>query len=230
MTTLSDERLAAMVEWAKRRLLFCAADLSTTVGIERYGPLVRFLEELQSLRSSPSSVGRDEKDSGAYKAKPQEGAEQGWRSMDSAPKDRPIECLHADGEPDEVEWADERACMLGRRAGAHGEGWQDVENRLPVDDPVLWREIGSSIRPQDGPEQGLIEEIISRAEQACRYALKHQNFPADMSKYQWGFSDAAVICEKAIREHVLRHLPPSSPPVGRKGEGTPTSRSTGPSQ
>lgn len=48
------------------------------------------------------------------------------------------------------------------------------------------------------------DETISRAEQACRYALKHQNFDGS-NEYEGGWRDAAEVCEGAIAPHVRRH-------------------------
>lgn len=50
----------------------------------------------------------------------------------------------------------------------------------------------------------LIDKLISRAEQACRYAVKHQNLGD--SDYDLGFAVGGDVCEKAIREHIMRHL------------------------
>lgn len=51
-----------------------------------------------------------------------------------------------------------------------------------------------------------VNAIIERAEQACRYALKHQEFSADNPEFKSGWDVAAHVCEKAIRPHVLCHL------------------------
>lgn len=55
-------------------------------------------------------------------------------------------------------------------------------------------------------QSGVVEAVIARAEQACRYALKHQNFEGDETEYQLGWEIAAGVCGGAIRAHVLRHL------------------------
>lgn len=52
----------------------------------------------------------------------------------------------------------------------------------------------------------LIQECIERAEQACRYALKHQDFTGACADYREGWEVAAEVCEKAIGPHVRRHL------------------------
>ncbi len=66
------------------------------------------------------------------------------------------------------------------------------------------------------PEQN---EAVERAEQACRYVLKHQEFereaPDQVGEYERGFSDACHDCERAIRPHVLRHLANAVARTGR---------------
>jgi hypothetical protein len=68
----------------------------------------------------------------------------------------------------------------------------------------------------------LINLVIERAEQACRYALKHQNFDSDTDpEFRSGWEVAASVCEGAIRDSVMRHVeddftrvpfdPPSDP-------------------
>lgn len=58
------------------------------------------------------------------------------------------------------------------------------------------------------PEQlALIDLVIERAEQACRYALKHQNFDSDTDpEFRSGWEVGASVCEGAIRSHVLQHI------------------------
>lgn len=51
----------------------------------------------------------------------------------------------------------------------------------------------------------LIQLVIERAEQACRYVLKHQEFEGD-GPYRDGFEVACEVCERAIAEHVRRHI------------------------
>lgn len=69
---------------------------------------------------------------------------------------------------------------------------------------------GTSPSPKaemQGGDEALVEAIIERAEQACRYALKHQSFDGDTTKgFREGWEVAAAVCERAIREHVKRHL------------------------
>lgn len=69
-------------------------------------------------------------------------------------------------------------------------------------------------------EADLIEEVIGRAEQACRYVEKHQNWEDDGegNRYRDGFEVACAVCEEAIRPHVERHIGarnrnPKAPPV-----------------
>lgn len=47
--------------------------------------------------------------------------------------------------------------------------------------------------------------VIERAEQACRYALKRQEFCDSSPGYRDGWETAAEVCEAAIRPHVERH-------------------------
>ena len=51
-----------------------------------------------------------------------------------------------------------------------------------------------------------VNETIERAEQACRYALKHQDFMGAEPAYKEAWEVAASVCEKAIRSHVERHI------------------------
>jgi len=56
-------------------------------------------------------------------------------------------------------------------------------------------------------QQKIVDAVIERAEQACRYALKHQNFESDdETGYQSGWEVAAHVCERAIRDHVMNHI------------------------
>ncbi len=59
-------------------------------------------------------------------------------------------------------------------------------------------------------EAGAIDNLIARAEQACRYVLKHNEDSWDGeskdSEYASGFAVACKVCEKAIREHIVSHL------------------------
>lgn len=52
--------------------------------------------------------------------------------------------------------------------------------------------------------QSVVDEIIERAEQACRYVWKHQEM--EPGEYAQGFENACGICEKAIRASVMQHL------------------------
>lgn len=68
-----------------------------------------------------------------------------WQPMDTAPHDRPIIARFDDSdlEPYEIQWAEDRQCMLAGYAGGHGyfgPGWEDTENRLIVHGkPTAWR-------------------------------------------------------------------------------------------
>jgi hypothetical protein len=55
-------------------------------------------------------------------------------------------------------------------------------------------------------QQRIVGLVIERAEQACRYALKHQRFEADNPEYRSGWEVAAATCEGAIRQHVMAHI------------------------
>ena len=56
----------------------------------------------------------------------------------------------------------------------------------------------------------IVESAITSAEQACRYALKHQTFEAGddgkITDYESGWTVAAAVCEGAIRSQVYNHL------------------------
>jgi hypothetical protein len=55
-------------------------------------------------------------------------------------------------------------------------------------------------------QQKIVDAVIARAEQACRYAFKHQNFEADAGPYADGFETGAKVCESAISDSVMRHI------------------------
>jgi hypothetical protein len=55
-------------------------------------------------------------------------------------------------------------------------------------------------------QQKLIDLVIERAEQACRYALKHQDFLDADPNYVSGWEVAASVCEGAIRRTVMSHI------------------------
>ena len=61
------------------------------------------------------------------------------------------------------------------------------------------------------PEQrSIVEAVIERAEQACRYVLKHNEEAwsgKERTDYHQGFEDACEICARAIRSHVLANIP-----------------------
>jgi len=64
--------------------------------------------------------------------------------MSTAPKNEPIIGL-VEGEEVEIEWAEQRQCMLagiGGGNGYYGPGWQDTYNHLVVyGQPEGWRPI-----------------------------------------------------------------------------------------
>jgi hypothetical protein len=60
-------------------------------------------------------------------------------------------------------------------------------------------------------QQKIVDAVIERAEQACRYVLKHNETawsgdgePSD--DYKSGFEVASKVCEGAIRDAVMRHI------------------------
>lgn len=57
-------------------------------------------------------------------------------------------------------------------------------------------------------QQKIVDLVIERAEQACRYAFKHQNFEGTHTtdNYREGWEIGASVCEGAIKPHVLRHI------------------------
>lgn len=62
------------------------------------------------------------------------------------------------------------------------------------------------VQPQTMEErEQLIQLVIERAEQACRYVAKHQNFEGE-SPYREGFEVACTVCAAAIADHVRRHI------------------------
>lgn len=52
----------------------------------------------------------------------------------------------------------------------------------------------------------IVNAVIERAMQACRYARKHQTFESCDAAYKDGWEVAAEVCEGAIRDHVMRHI------------------------
>ena len=56
----------------------------------------------------------------------------------------------------------------------------------------------------------IIDAVIERAEQACRYALKHKEFEGRDEPYMKGYASGwevgASVCEHAIREFVMLHI------------------------
>jgi hypothetical protein len=57
-------------------------------------------------------------------------------------------------------------------------------------------------------QEELIDAVIERAEQACRYVFKSQNFnfTSEDNEYGMGFELGCQVCENAIRSHVMRHI------------------------
>jgi hypothetical protein len=58
----------------------------------------------------------------------------------------------------------------------------------------------------DPETQRIIEAVIERAEQACRYMLKHNQDGLEEGEYASGFEVACGACEGAIRQQVMRHI------------------------
>ena len=50
------------------------------------------------------------------------------------------------------------------------------------------------------------DEVIGRAEQECRYALKHQHFADCDEEFRSGWEVAAHVIEHGIRDHVYSHF------------------------
>jgi hypothetical protein len=56
-------------------------------------------------------------------------------------------------------------------------------------------------------QQKLIDLVIERAEQACQYALKRQEFDDNCSEdFRSGWEVAVDVCVGAIRRHVMQHI------------------------
>lgn len=51
----------------------------------------------------------------------------------------------------------------------------------------------------------VVDEVVARAEQACRYAIKHQDFSESDHEFKAGWIVAANVCKESISEHVERH-------------------------
>lgn len=61
--------------------------------------------------------------------------------------------------------------------------------------------------PLTDEQKKIVDAVIERAEQACRYALKNQTFESDDTPgYREGWEVAAGVCEGAIRAHVMNHI------------------------
>jgi hypothetical protein len=79
----------------------------------------------------------------------------GWQPIETAPKDgTEIEVLSEEGDIDQVRWELTRACVLGARAGAYGEGWESaLAGYLPVEDRFThWQPL--SAPPASTPQEG----------------------------------------------------------------------------
>jgi|1185.fasta_scaffold1135334_2 hypothetical protein len=58
-------------------------------------------------------------------------------------------------------------------------------------------------------QQTVVDAVIERAEQACRYVLKHNEEAwsgDERTAYHQGFEAACEICVRAIRSHVMTHI------------------------
>jgi hypothetical protein len=65
-------------------------------------------------------------------AESQPAVPEGWRPIETAPKDGTrVRLLSPEGE-DVGFWEENRYCVLGSPQGSFGEGWVDGENRLPI--------------------------------------------------------------------------------------------------
>lgn len=81
----------------------------------------------------------------------------------------------------------------------------DVE--MFADNIVHWVNKSNEATPsQDVPLEQIVNAVIERAEQACRYVLKHQNFERDDAEHEKAYEAACSVCERAIRPHVERHM------------------------
>lgn len=71
-------------------------------------------------------------------------------TIDIAPKDgTPIIGIYDDGEEFEIEWSEQRQCMLAGVGGGNGYfgcGWQDTYNKLIVDTPLCWKPSPNAVR------------------------------------------------------------------------------------
>jgi len=58
-------------------------------------------------------------------------------------------------------------------------------------------------------QRAIVDAVIERAEQACRYVLKHNEDAwsgDERTAYHQGFEAACEICARAIRSHVMTHI------------------------
>jgi hypothetical protein len=62
------------------------------------------------------------------------------------------------------------------------------------------------VAPLTADQERLVRLVVERAEQACRYAWKHNSDRLEHDRYADGFETGCEVCEKAIAEHVARHI------------------------
>lgn len=56
-------------------------------------------------------------------------------------------------------------------------------------------------------QQKLVDLVTERAEQACRYALKSQNFDSGTdAEFKSGFEVAVSVCSEALRRQITAHI------------------------
>lgn len=56
----------------------------------------------------------------------------------------------------------------------------------------------------DAHTKRVVALVIERAEQACRYVVKHSQL--EHGPYRDGFESAGEVCEGAIKAQVMRHI------------------------
>ncbi len=125
------------------RRLWGTGDLCPYRGVDNDGDWSTVARAMDSFNAALSGT-----DGEAWLNEEQMKGAVGWKPIGTAPKDRWIDGLYEEG-PETIRWSDDRACMLGRRAGAYPPGWEDEENHLPVDSPIAWRE-AKALRSKGG--------------------------------------------------------------------------------
>ncbi len=79
----------------------------------------------------------------AERAMAERAAKVEWKPIEDAPCDgSPIIGIYPDGSEVELRWAESRRCMLAGTGGGNGyfgAGWEDTENRLIANTPILFR-------------------------------------------------------------------------------------------